>query len=336
MVNNVIMPKQGLQMTEGVIIKWYYSEGETVKSGTPLFSMETDKLTIDIDSQFDGVLLKIIAEEGETVPITETIAFIGDAGDEIPAIEKKQSATAPVAETPAPAVVEAPKPVESLAALTKAPQITPSDRLFITPRAKLRAIERGVDYEKAFRKGKLQGSGNGIIVERDIISYVPENASYSAVSMLESYADASAALAYLSSLTKGGIECDIFTFVAYTFAKAGELSVSYAKNNDDESYEFLAACEANSLASFASKLKDINSVESASSFAVADFTDKRISKASLPLTEELDAILCVAKYRDDVVFTLSFDSEKLPASKAADILDRMAFMLENPTLMLSM
>ena len=49
MVNNVIMPKQGLQMTEGVIIKWYYSEGETVKAGTPLFSMETDKLTIDID-----------------------------------------------------------------------------------------------------------------------------------------------------------------------------------------------------------------------------------------------------------------------------------------------
>lgn len=336
MVNNVIMPKQGLQMTEGVIIKWYYSEGETVKAGTPLFSMETDKLTIDIDSQFDGTLLKIVAEEGETVPITETIAFIGDAGDDIPEINKKQSAPAPVIETPAPTVAEAPKAAETPAELPKVQQATPSDRLFITPRAKLRAIERGVDYEKAFKKGKLQGSGNGIIIERDIISYTPESVSYSAVSVLESYADASHANAYISSLTKSGIECDLFTLAAYTFAKAGELTVSYAKKNSDEAYEFFAACEANSLLSFATKFKDDTAAGAASSFAVADFTDKRISKATLPLTDELDAILCVAKYRDDVIFTLSFDADKLSASRAADILDRMAFMLENPTLMLSM
>jgi pyruvate/2-oxoglutarate dehydrogenase complex dihydrolipoamide acyltransferase (E2) component len=81
MINTVIMPKQGLQMTEGVITKWFYTVGDTVKANKPLFQMETDKLTIDIDSQFDGILLGIIHDEGETVLITEPIAYIGSEGD---------------------------------------------------------------------------------------------------------------------------------------------------------------------------------------------------------------------------------------------------------------
>ena len=74
MANIVIMPKQGLQMTEGLITKWLKNVGDTVKEGEPLFEMETDKLTITIDSSFTGTLLKIIRGEGEEVPITEPIA----------------------------------------------------------------------------------------------------------------------------------------------------------------------------------------------------------------------------------------------------------------------
>ena len=97
MASNIIMPKQGLQMTEGTIIKWLKKEGETVKEGEPLFEMETDKLTITIDSTATGTLLKIIHGENDVVPITETIAIVGEPGEKIdlPAAEAPAAPTAP-------------------------------------------------------------------------------------------------------------------------------------------------------------------------------------------------------------------------------------------------
>ena len=79
----VIMPKQGLQMTEGTIIQWLAKEGDKVEAGKPLFEMETDKLTITMDAEASGTLLKIVRGEGETVPITELIAVIGEPGENI-------------------------------------------------------------------------------------------------------------------------------------------------------------------------------------------------------------------------------------------------------------
>ena len=86
MAQKIIMPKQGLQMTEGTIIKWLANEGDVIKEGEPLFEMETDKLTITMDSTVSGTLLKIVHGEGDTVPITETIAVAGDPGEDISGI----------------------------------------------------------------------------------------------------------------------------------------------------------------------------------------------------------------------------------------------------------
>lgn len=86
MSHTVIMPKQGLQMTTGTIQRWLVSEGGTVKKGEPLFEMETDKLTISIDAEYDGILLKILRGEGEVVPITEPIAIIGAADEAVPTV----------------------------------------------------------------------------------------------------------------------------------------------------------------------------------------------------------------------------------------------------------
>ena len=73
MASIVIMPKQGLMMTEGTITKWLVKEGEPVTAGKPLFEMETDKLTITMDAEASGTLLKIIHPEGDVVPITQPI-----------------------------------------------------------------------------------------------------------------------------------------------------------------------------------------------------------------------------------------------------------------------
>jgi len=160
MAKKVIMPKQGLQMTEGTIMQWLVAEGGTVEKGQPLFEMETDKLTITMDAEASGTLLKIVRPVGDTVPITELIAVIGEPGEDIsdllgdaaPAAAPAEAApTAPAAEAPAAAPVA---------------ERAPGERIFISPRARMIAEEKGIDYSK------IVGTGNdGSIIERDILAY---------------------------------------------------------------------------------------------------------------------------------------------------------------------
>ncbi len=157
MAEKIIMPKQGLQMTEGTIIRWMAQEGEQVREGEPLFEMETDKLTIDIDSTATGTLLKILHPAGDVVPITETIAWVGEPGEAIPEEET----------APAPAAAQQPQEEEApvASAAPAAAQRAPGERVFVTPRARTRAEERGIDPEG------LNGSGpEGLIIERDVLA----------------------------------------------------------------------------------------------------------------------------------------------------------------------
>jgi pyruvate dehydrogenase E2 component (dihydrolipoamide acetyltransferase) len=154
----VIMPKQGLQMTEGTIIKWIKQPGDAVTAGEPLFEMETDKLTITIDAMVSGTLLSILRGEGETVPITENIAIIGEKGEQPAAAPFAKAATpaeaAPPAQPAAPAAVAPASP---------APLRAPGQRVYISPRAKTLAQSLGIDY------AKIPGSGpEGMIREADI------------------------------------------------------------------------------------------------------------------------------------------------------------------------
>ncbi|MDR1970938.1 MAG: 2-oxo acid dehydrogenase subunit E2, partial [Treponema sp.] len=76
MAERIIMPKQGLQMTEGTIVEWHVAEGGAVVEGQPLFTIETDKVTITIDALVSGTLLKIVAGPGVSAPITALIAVV--------------------------------------------------------------------------------------------------------------------------------------------------------------------------------------------------------------------------------------------------------------------
>jgi pyruvate dehydrogenase E2 component (dihydrolipoamide acetyltransferase) len=154
------MPKQGLQMTEGTIIKWLAGEGEQIVEGQPLFEMETDKLTITIDASASGTLLKIIAAEGVTVPITATIAVVGSPGEDISAI---LASAGPGGDVPSAGPVPAALPVQDPPPETAAG--SSGERAFISPRARMRAEELGVDYRT------LAGSAaDGMIIERDVLA----------------------------------------------------------------------------------------------------------------------------------------------------------------------
>lgn len=97
MAEKIIMPKQGLQMTSGILTDWLKKEGDEVKLGEPLFEIETDKLTITIDSTAEGTLLKILHPAGDEVPITETIAYIGEPGESLSDLEETAAADVPEA-----------------------------------------------------------------------------------------------------------------------------------------------------------------------------------------------------------------------------------------------
>lgn len=165
MASVIIMPKQGLLMEEGTITKWLVKEGEQTTEGTPLFEMETDKLTITMDSTATGTVLKILHPEGDTVPITQPIAIVGQPGEDISGLLAESGAPAQEAAAPAPAA-EAPAPAPA-AAPAPAVERAPGERVFSSPRARLRAEENGVDI------AAVPGSGpDGLVVERDVQSYI--------------------------------------------------------------------------------------------------------------------------------------------------------------------
>lgn len=155
MASVIIMPKQGLMMKEGTLTNWLAKEGEQVVEGEPLFEMETDKLTITMDSTASGTLLKIIHQAGEVVPVTQPIAVVGEPGEDISSLLGDDAVSAEVAATAAPAEEEPLQPV--------AVQKSERERVFSSPRARMRAEENGMDVVN------IAGSGpDAMVIERDV------------------------------------------------------------------------------------------------------------------------------------------------------------------------
>ena len=164
MADIVIMPKQGLLMETGTITEWLVQEGGQVTAGEPLFEMETDKLTITMNAEVTGTMLKIVHGVGDEVPITEMIAIVGQPGEDISALlggAASSAEEAPAAEAPteaAPSAEEAP----AVVAIERAP----GEKVQASPRAKLRAEENGIDI------AKVPGSGpEGFVIERDVNAF---------------------------------------------------------------------------------------------------------------------------------------------------------------------
>jgi pyruvate dehydrogenase E2 component (dihydrolipoamide acetyltransferase) len=154
----VKLPRLGQGMESGTIVKWLKSEGEPVEKGEPLYELDTDKVTQEVEAEATGVLLKIAVSEGE-VPVGGTIGFIGAKDESVPEVAVEVKAA------PAPAAVEpvaeaAPAPVAAPAAAT-----TVNGRIKASPLARRIARERGIDL------AQLSGTGpDGRIVAVDVTS----------------------------------------------------------------------------------------------------------------------------------------------------------------------
>lgn len=178
MVQTVIMPKLGQTVEESTILKWHKREGDPVKKGEILFEIETDKAVLEIESFFEGTLLKIIVAEGRTVPVTVPVAFIGQPGDPIPEVKPIEPAapvaepvSAPVASSavrPVPASLIQPGLAES-AVRRPLSVVGPSPVLakIISPRA------RRLIRECVISADPITGTGTGgRVVEKDVQAYL--------------------------------------------------------------------------------------------------------------------------------------------------------------------
>jgi pyruvate dehydrogenase E2 component (dihydrolipoamide acetyltransferase) len=158
MATEVKLPRLGQGMESGTIVKWLKSEGEPVEKGEPLYELDTDKVTQEVEAEASGVLLKIAIPEGE-VEVGKTIGFIGEQGEAVAAQEAPAKAEKPA---------EAPKREEREPAPAAEAQPAPSNgstngRIKASPLARRIARERGVDL------AQIRGTGpDGRIVAEDV------------------------------------------------------------------------------------------------------------------------------------------------------------------------
>jgi pyruvate dehydrogenase E2 component (dihydrolipoamide acetyltransferase) len=200
MAQIIEMPKLSDTMTVGTLVKWLQPEGATVKSGDMLAEVETDKATMELESFFDGILLKQFVAVGGQVPIGAPLCAIGEKGEQVatppapPAPAKPAAAPAPAARvataTPPPVAAKperenripesqvgkseikgqaapaALQPVSNPISGIRSPVLeAPGERIRISPLARKLAAEKGVDFSG------LHGTGpGGRIVLADILS----------------------------------------------------------------------------------------------------------------------------------------------------------------------
>lgn len=169
MADIVTMPKLGFDMAEGTLIRWVVNEGEKVSKGMVLAEIETDKATVEVESYYDGVILRHLVTEGEIVPISTPIALVGDEGEDVNVEELVGEVEPKVSKEKTPPVDE------------KAPRVAdeedqlPKDEETAQLPAGVRAspIARRMAEEHEIDLNDVKGSGpRGRIVKQDIKEYL--------------------------------------------------------------------------------------------------------------------------------------------------------------------
>src|SRR4051812_34889845 len=161
MATQVVMPKLSPTMEEGQISRWLKNEGDKVSMGEPLAEIDTDKATMEMQALANGVLRKIIVNDGQSAPLGQLIAVIAEPEEDIASLlsEAPSGAAAPAqkeaapeqpAPAPPPAAAQQPAPQAKAAAASvgngrQASTAPASGRLIVSPLAARMAAESGLD-----------------------------------------------------------------------------------------------------------------------------------------------------------------------------------------------
>lgn len=174
MATEIVMPKLGLTMTEGRVSRWLKNEGEVIKKGEPVVEVTTEKATTEVESPGEGILGKILVEEGTEVEVGTVIGVIVKQGEEIPTEFQSVDAPAEVVSQPSTSAESSGEPDqlddgERDPRKEQAPPINLGQKVRATPKAKKMAKNHGLDLTG------ITGSGpQGRIVSRDVEKYLEQ------------------------------------------------------------------------------------------------------------------------------------------------------------------
>ncbi|MEZ7915677.1 MAG: 2-oxo acid dehydrogenase subunit E2 [Polaribacter sp.] len=171
-VQVITMPRLSDTMTDGTVASWLKKEGDSVEEGDILAEIETDKATMEFECFYEGTILYIGVQEGETAPVDSLLTIIGPAGTNVSAIIAGGvaiGATSSVANSTETEIEKKEDKVEA----TKAPDVhttinNSGGRIFASPLAKKIAADKGINL------ANVAGSGeNGRIIKKDVENYIP-------------------------------------------------------------------------------------------------------------------------------------------------------------------
>jgi pyruvate dehydrogenase E2 component (dihydrolipoamide acetyltransferase) len=162
MATEIIMPKAGMAMEEGTIVKWFKKEGDTVEVGEPLLEILTDKVNMEVEAPASGTLLKILAQEGEVLPVITTIGYIGKPGEEVPQ-GQTSAQKAVTTESPQDLMIDDVQPVED----KEQEDPINTQKVRATPASRKIAKENNIDLKD------ISGSGpKGRVQRIDVAEYL--------------------------------------------------------------------------------------------------------------------------------------------------------------------
>ncbi len=159
MANQVLLPQMGISEESAVVGEFFVKVGDPVQTGTRLFAIETGKSVFDVESELEGVVLALLCEPGDELPIKAPVMVIGQAGETYSAQQGKAQPEKREEPAPQQAAAQA-KPAVSAAAQQTAAQ---SAGALISPRARALAQKAGVDPSLASPSG-----AEGMVIERDV------------------------------------------------------------------------------------------------------------------------------------------------------------------------
>jgi pyruvate dehydrogenase E2 component (dihydrolipoamide acetyltransferase) len=171
-VQVITMPRLSDTMTDGTVASWLKKEGDSVEEGDILAEIETDKATMEFECFYEGTILYIGVQEGETAPVDSLLTIIGPAGTNVSAIIAGGLATAVTSSVANSTETEIEKKEDKVEA-TKAPAVhatinNSGGRIFASPLAKKIAADKGINI------ANVAGSGeNGRIIKKDVENYIP-------------------------------------------------------------------------------------------------------------------------------------------------------------------
>ena len=169
MATSVVMPQMGESIAEGTIVRWMKRVGEAVDRDEPLFEISTDKVDAEIPAPAAGVLLAILAREGDTVPVESVVGVIGTEGEEVGEIANAASSPAP-APTGASA---SPAPPAAAPIPAPAPPRATEDEVYSGRRRKSSPLVRRIARDQGVNVGEVSGTGTGgRVTKRDILQFL--------------------------------------------------------------------------------------------------------------------------------------------------------------------